>query len=345
NHQETIMDPVGQIILRLSGLCSEAKRDLRVSTNVLRLASPVFTKMLSTSFREGQRLISEELPVIELGDDEPDVMELILRVLHFQGNSTDHEMTSERLAQVALHCDKYDLTRSLGPWVITWFRNVSGISSDATAFGFQVLAAYMFGDRREFRDISRAAVLQLNLMFPVKWKEEALLSILPISVTNSIKKRIQRVLNELEAVLQCMERIIRDDSRCYNTWKLLCTECGRNLPGEAKRCHPCQNTQLLAVYCTGQTRVAQYFDVLRAVELWPTVGYFAASSVSQISLRFTSARESVKHACEGGSYCPLLRTLSLISERAKEAQDWVNGLCLQCVREGEDKEDGICSHR
>ncbi|KAL6156136.1 hypothetical protein ACJQWK_09878 [Exserohilum turcicum] len=338
------MDPVGEVTLRLSGPCGEVDRDFRVSANVLRLASPVFTRMLSTSFCEGQRLLSEKLSVIELGDDQPAVMESILRVLHFSGNSTDRVMTPERLAQVAIHCDKYDFTRALGPWVTTWFRNVRGASSDAKGLGLQILAAYMFGDCSEFRDISRAAVLQLSLMFPMKWKEEALLSILPMSVTNSIKKRIQRVLNELEAVLQCMERIIREDSRCYNTWQLLCTDCGSNLPGEAKKCHPCHNTQLVAVYCTGQTRVAQYFDVLRVVELWPTVGYFAASSVSQISLRFTSARESIRHACEGGSYCPLLRTLGLMSERAKEAQDWANGLCLQCVRQGEDLEDVMCSH-
>lgn len=144
--------------------------------------------------------------------------------------------------------------------------------------------------------------------------------------------------------MQCMERLLRENLRCYDTWQLLCIECGRNLPGEAKKCHPCRNTQLVAVYCTAQTRVAQYFDVLRDLELWPTVGYFATCSVSQISLRFTSARDNVRHACEGGSYCPLLRTLSLMSDKAKEAQDWANGLCMQCVRQGEDEEGEICTH-
>lgn len=187
------MDPVGEVTLRLSGPCGEVDRDFRVSANVLRLASPVFTRMLGTSFCEGQRLLSEKLSVIELGDDQPAVMESILRVLHFSGNSTDRVMTPERLAQVAIHCDKYDFTRALGPWVTTWFRNVRGASSDAKGLGLQILAAYMFGDCSEFRDISRVAVLRLSLMFPMKWKEEALLSILPTSVTSKCKTYLTRI--------------------------------------------------------------------------------------------------------------------------------------------------------
>jgi hypothetical protein len=141
-----------------------------------------------------------------------------------------------------------------------------------------------------------------------------------------------------------MELVLREETRCYDTRQLLCTECGRDLPVGAKRCHPCRNTQLLASYCTSKTRVAEYFEVLRTADLWPTVGCFATCSVSQISSRFIRTRESTRHACVGSANCPLARTLCLMRDKAKESQAWTNGLCLQCVREGEDGEGDLCDH-
>jgi ribosomal protein L40E len=157
-------------------------------------------------------------------------------------------------------------------------------------------------------------------------------------------KRIQRVLDELEALLQCTERALRQDLQCYSTYQLLCMGCGRSLPADAKKCHPCRNTDLLVKYCTQQTRVADYLDILSKANLWPTVTSFAESSVSGISSRFLCAKKDVKHSCEAGRSCPLLKILDLMTDRANESQDWANGLCLRCVRDGEDEEGFACAH-
>jgi hypothetical protein len=156
--------------------------------------------------------------------------------------------------------------------------------------------------------------------------------------------RIQRVLDELEAIVQDMESALRVSSEVYATRQLLCTVCGRSLPCEAKKCHPCHNTDLQGRFCTKETRVAEYFEILRKAELWPTVASFVECSVSDVSLRFTRARKDAKHVCEASYSCPLLMTLDLLITKAGEAQDWANGLCLRCVRDGEDKEGEGCDH-
>jgi hypothetical protein len=137
--------------------------------------------MFSSSFRERQQLLSEEIPVIELGDDDPEAMGLIMRVLHYQGTVADRTMSVKSLARLAIQCDKYDFTRSLGPWTTTWLQNVRTNDNSAEAFGFRILAAYMFGDSKGFRDITRLAILQLNPAFSANWDREELLSIIPLN--------------------------------------------------------------------------------------------------------------------------------------------------------------------
>jgi len=300
--------------------------------------------MFKPSFHEGRRLLHEDCPKFELEGDDAQLMGLLLSILHYQGKSSDYTIDAEKLARLSILCDKYDCTGALGPWIPTWFRHAVGVEHSTHGLGFLVLAAYMFNDRMEFRATSRTAVLQLTPKFSAEWENEELFSILPLRVIESITERIQRILDVLETELQYVEHYLRGNSRCYDTWQLLCTQCGRGLPGGAKKCHPCRNTELSTKYCTSETRVAEYFVVLRKAELWPTLGPFAACSVSDISFRFASARKDVRHTCEAGDSCPLVTSLKLLSKKADEAQMGVFGLCLHCVRNDGVGEGQKCAH-
>jgi len=139
--------------------------------------------MFSPSFLEGQRLLVEDCPIINLEEDDPELMELMFRILHYQGSPQEYVMDAEKLARLSLQCDKYQCTRALGPWVTIWLRNVARRDDSARTVGFQILAAYTFGDLLEFRSISRTATLQLRLSFVTAWDEDNLLAILPPSVS------------------------------------------------------------------------------------------------------------------------------------------------------------------
>ncbi|KAJ6282176.1 hypothetical protein J3E71DRAFT_361123 [Bipolaris maydis] len=317
NHT-TLLDSEGDAVLRCLDQYSDAGIEFRVSTAVLRLASSVFSNMFKPSFHQGQRLLNEDCPEFELEDD-AHLMGLLLRILHYQ--------------------------EALGPWIPTWFRHSEGVEHPTDGLGFLVLAAYMFNDPMEFKAISRTAVLQLTPKFSAEWEKEELFSILPLRVIESLARRVQHILDGLETELQYVEHSLRGSSRCYDTWQLLCTQCGRSLPGNAKKCHPCRNTELPTKYCTSETRIAEYFEALRKAELWPTLGSFAACSVSDIASRFARARKGMRHTCEAGNSCSLVTSLDLLFKKAEEAQVGAVGLCLYCVRNDDGAgESGNCAH-
>jgi ribosomal protein L40E len=156
---------------------------------------------------------------------------------------------------------------------------------------------------------------------------------------------IKRTLDELEVELQSVELSLRNSSRCYETSQLLCIDCGRTLPGQAKKCHPCHNTELPQRYCTSDTRVADYFAILRRVELWPTAKRFGTYSVSDTAFRFTCAKTDLKHNCTAGINCPLLVNLNSLSERVDRIKRNMNGFCLRCIREDDEwEETKKCAH-
>jgi hypothetical protein len=158
--------------------------------------------------------------------------------------------------------------------------------------------------------------------------------------------RIKRILNKLEAELQSIELSLRNSSSCYETSQLFCVNCGRTLPRQAKKCHPCYNTELPQKYCTSETRIADYFALLRKVELWPTNKPFGMCSVSDIVTRFNCAKTDLKHSCAAGTSCPLVIHLDSLSERVNRIRRNVNGFCLRCIREEDDEweESKRCAH-
>jgi hypothetical protein len=137
-------DPDGDVVLECHDQDNHTTTAYRVLSKVLRLASPVFVGMFRPYFQEGHELLQGESPVIELKEDNAPLMSLILNVLHFRGSGENHVMNAERLARLAIHCDKYDLTNALGPWVSFWSNNVERMSQSSEDSGFMLLAAYLF---------------------------------------------------------------------------------------------------------------------------------------------------------------------------------------------------------
>ncbi|PYH28827.1 uncharacterized protein BO87DRAFT_450135 [Aspergillus neoniger CBS 115656] len=103
------LDPGGDLILSIEG---QTTRRFLVSSKVLTLASPVFANLLGPNFREGRQVTESHCPTICLHDDDPVCMKTVLEILHYQGDGED-QMNAERLAFIAVHCDKYICTTAL----------------------------------------------------------------------------------------------------------------------------------------------------------------------------------------------------------------------------------------
>jgi len=181
-------DPDGDAVFKLQDQNNDTTAYFRVSSKVLRLASRVFVGMFGPYFQEGQKLLQGQCPVIELKDDDAPLMGLILNVLHYRAGGEDHVMNAERLARLAIHCDKYDCVNALGAWVTHWIKNVERMSQPPKEFGFMLLAAYMFNDSGKFMELSKAASTELAPGFSVEWEKEETLAILPACISSELRQ-------------------------------------------------------------------------------------------------------------------------------------------------------------
>ena len=117
-------DAAGDLVL-LVGSGDDHLR-IRASSKVLSLASPVFAALLSPRFAEGHSLTAEKglaPQEISLPEDNPKAMAWICQVLHFRKRVTE-DVSFLLIREIALLCDKYDISQALGPWSELWMQQL-----------------------------------------------------------------------------------------------------------------------------------------------------------------------------------------------------------------------------
>lgn len=129
-----------------------------VSTKVLSLASPVFLKMFACSFKEGLELRASNRARVRLREDDNSAMNIILRILHYRWPEHPEIVDAERLASIAVHCDKYDCTMAMAPWASRWFDRLAPVVDAPEELEFLLLAAYKLNDAQQFAKVSARAV-------------------------------------------------------------------------------------------------------------------------------------------------------------------------------------------
>jgi hypothetical protein len=116
--------PYGDLILEVSSDAGTAR--FKVSSQVLCIASPVFRAMLgpSSSFKEACELrasaISSEPYVLQLGEDDPQALVVVLNALHLQGSKVPISISFQNLVDLAIICDKYDCAPGVTLWADVW---------------------------------------------------------------------------------------------------------------------------------------------------------------------------------------------------------------------------------
>ncbi|KAF2655964.1 hypothetical protein K491DRAFT_715811 [Lophiostoma macrostomum CBS 122681] len=85
---------------------------VRVSSDVLRLASPVWRAMLERSW------VESKAPEIIFPDDDPEAMLIVLRIAHlaFHELPKKRGLSFESLVNLAIVCDKYDVVGIVRPF-------------------------------------------------------------------------------------------------------------------------------------------------------------------------------------------------------------------------------------
>lgn len=178
------LDPEGDVILAFKKTDADSQIKYLASSKVLSLASPVFRKMFSPAFSEGDRVRKGEVPCIDFPEDDAEAMRVILRILHYRCRGVPFEVAPEPLAAIAIHRDKYDCGKALAVWVRHWVnaKSFTGISVESLpeSIGFTLVAAYMFRCRAGFLStVASRASKFLRLDFRAAWEQQPVMTLLP----------------------------------------------------------------------------------------------------------------------------------------------------------------------
>ena len=215
------LDPDGDVTLSVTKEAGDASRSFLVSSKVLMLSSNVFAKMLGSNLKEGIAFQSGQHLSIRLEGDDPETMELILRVLHYQASHVPLSMEPKQVAALAVHADKYALIQALKPWVLHWC-SVPDHDLREEDYGCLLLATHMFHSP-QFPKIALFAAKRLKPSFLSAFDDDETLALLPPNITSVINSaRVEAVLLADRAQIRCTIKSLRLNTDCTKSsspWK------------------------------------------------------------------------------------------------------------------------------
>ncbi|KAK2005372.1 hypothetical protein LZ32DRAFT_513826, partial [Colletotrichum eremochloae] len=278
------LHPKGDVVLVVSGSVSGLERRFLVHSELLTIVSPYFAALFGPVFREGRETKQGTSLQAQLKEDDTEAMEIILSLLHFKTKDEYKNIEPRLLALVARESNKYGCTTALWHWIFRWLHDTPE-PLNAEEHGCLLVATYLFGATDHWKAISTRAIKQLAPGFRTSWSGQEVLSLLPqhIEVGRCYEEQIFLTLDLLHIEIQKIEGVLQSDTAAYKQDSLLCCDCGRLLPCGAGQCRPCRNKNPHATFCTAQTRVAEYFNILRRNELWPSVAPFGNQTITRIS--------------------------------------------------------------
>ena len=162
----TIIDPNGDLNMIFGDDQEPLKKKMVVSRHVLCLSSKVFEAMLgyNSHFREATNPARSQDGVREatFQDDDFQAMTTIMNVLHLQHQKVPQRTTFDQLHKIAMICDKYDLTRSMGLWPGVWAEQfVSQV--EKKGFHGWLLIATVFRQEEVFTRMTRHIILNSTI--------------------------------------------------------------------------------------------------------------------------------------------------------------------------------------
>lgn len=168
----------GNAILVVRESSTSPGKKFTVSSDTLSLASPYFKTMFNSSFKEGVETSGGLCPEIRLEEDDPEAMEILLSLLHFNIQAKYTELEPRMITMVAQKSDKYECNRAMTPWTFKWLGNVGGGLKPET-YGLLLAAAYLFDAPEFFRSLSDTAIKNMPPRGLQTWLQDDLISLLP----------------------------------------------------------------------------------------------------------------------------------------------------------------------
>lgn len=148
-----IIDPEGDVFLHLLSDSLDLTMVLRVSSKVRCFVSPVFKAMLGPDSKfqepEAPRHSTETPTTTPLRGDDPNSLLMLLQAAHIPGHILPRRLHIDKLYELAVVCDKYDMAKVLVPWSIVWME--ANQDDDDPRW---LAVAWVFRDTSEFNRVT-----------------------------------------------------------------------------------------------------------------------------------------------------------------------------------------------
>lgn len=121
---------------------------------------------------------------IGLEEDDPEAMELILRVVHHKMEGVELDLPLKTLAFVAIQADKYDCVGALKLCIDRWARTIKALanSKDADTLGDSLVAAHLLR-LSSFRAMVTSVLQTQSFDALSKMRQHKMVGFLPTGVT------------------------------------------------------------------------------------------------------------------------------------------------------------------
>ncbi|KAK7890677.1 hypothetical protein LTR67_007886 [Exophiala xenobiotica] len=347
NDEAVMVDPDGDLILQVGQ--KQDKNDepsasgkvkcLRVSSKILTITSPVFKAMLCGPFLEGQLALSNvNPPVLPLPEDDPEAMELLTNVLHYQ-NITPREDLSLQLCELAVTGDKYHCNIAIRPFFRHQLLQMSAASPHLTPeqLAHLISASYILNDCEDFYYLTMAAITKYTWNHESNCKNDKD-SLLQTTLRAWVPEMVHGVMhtafnNRLESFIGTCAGTVFHALGGYNSLASEGPRCTIEADGGAEEIN--EN-------CQGQAmRVVQYITSLCAFGLWPGVPgdphgapYRALAASIDIVRRIAITHMNDKTTkCDSGCDSCSIEWGKVIYDRVDDFQlDNSYGICLPCLK-------------
>lgn len=340
------MDDEGDIILNAGSIL------LRVSSNVLRLASPVFCAMLKPGrFLEGSAHRDSHDPfTVQLEDDDPGALIMLCNILHFK--KVEFTRNVKLIVTFTDLCDKYCCFLAPLFAVKSWLSLFDYSDHMSPHLMLLLWVAYAFNLPTDFEKITTEIAKHLdkrgadNMFLHVR---------LPVAIGGSSSQAQKQsyfsgtsltsaiddigglrkiiIYRAIQTIRSCVEEAKMDKADDYTTNRKQCKDCDRVEYSGIQKCQCCGNTTFRPMMCKPSTRCQELTSWLEeSTNVWPLSKQLQRSPLQILGEIYDAVERVPFHVCEGAAKCPLCLMKAGIITGVRRVLDRAPGLKLATYR-------------